>query len=223
MSGCRRQGKRALDPLHRLVVVRAPRPSLRAEHVQATRAALVAAGEQLFGEAGFTATSVEELAARGRCDDRRALPPLPDEEGALRDRLRDAAPSTAVSRPPRRASGRPTPSSSSPVDSRHRSTPCSTLTSSASSSSTRRPCSASTGTSSWTSATRSTRSSRAADGPGRGSPAHRQPGDGRPSAAGCPDPSRHPHRPCRRSGGHPGRRLAQPARAARRAHPWAPA
>jgi AcrR family transcriptional regulator len=63
MAERRRHRKAALDPLHRLVVARPPRPSLRAEHVQATRAALVAAGERLFGEAGFNATSVEELAA----------------------------------------------------------------------------------------------------------------------------------------------------------------
>lgn len=55
--------KRPLDPLHRLVVTPASRPSLRAEHVQATRAALVEAGERLFGAAGYNATSVEELAA----------------------------------------------------------------------------------------------------------------------------------------------------------------
>ena len=59
--GRRRKG--ALDALHRLVVAGAPRPSLRAEHVQATRAALVAAAERLFGESGFGATSVDELAA----------------------------------------------------------------------------------------------------------------------------------------------------------------
>ena len=63
MPGPRDPGKGALDPLHRPVVARPPRPSLRAEHVQATRAALVAAGERLFGETGFSAASVEELAA----------------------------------------------------------------------------------------------------------------------------------------------------------------
>jgi AcrR family transcriptional regulator len=38
------------------------RLSLRAEHVAQTRAALVAAGRRLFGQAGFAATSVEDLA-----------------------------------------------------------------------------------------------------------------------------------------------------------------
>src|SRR5215469_3743613 len=38
------------------------RPSLRAEHVAQTRAALVGAGRQLFGRSGFAATSVEDLA-----------------------------------------------------------------------------------------------------------------------------------------------------------------
>jgi hypothetical protein len=36
--------------------------SLRAEQVAQTRAALVAAGRRLFGENGFRATSVEDLA-----------------------------------------------------------------------------------------------------------------------------------------------------------------
>jgi AcrR family transcriptional regulator len=39
-----------------------PRSSLRAEHVAQTRAALVSAGRRLFGQAGFAATSVEDLA-----------------------------------------------------------------------------------------------------------------------------------------------------------------
>jgi AcrR family transcriptional regulator len=38
------------------------RSSLRAEHVSQTRAALVAAGRLLFGQNGFAATSVEDLA-----------------------------------------------------------------------------------------------------------------------------------------------------------------
>lgn len=38
------------------------RSSLRAEHVAQTRAALVAAGRLLFSQAGFAATSVEDLA-----------------------------------------------------------------------------------------------------------------------------------------------------------------
>jgi AcrR family transcriptional regulator len=64
MPGTGRRRKTASDPLHPLVVVEdTPRPSLRAEHVQATRAALVAAGVRLFGDAGFAATSVEDLAA----------------------------------------------------------------------------------------------------------------------------------------------------------------
>ena len=37
--------------------------SLRAEQVAQTRAALVAAGYRLFGENGFRATSVEDLAS----------------------------------------------------------------------------------------------------------------------------------------------------------------
>jgi AcrR family transcriptional regulator len=36
---------------------------LRAQHVEATRAALVAAGRMLFGSRGFAATSVDDLAA----------------------------------------------------------------------------------------------------------------------------------------------------------------
>ena len=40
-----------------------PKPSLRAQHVEATRAALVAAGRELFGTKGFSATSVDDLAA----------------------------------------------------------------------------------------------------------------------------------------------------------------
>lgn len=42
------------------------RPSLRAEQVAQTRAALVAAGRRLFGAQGFAATSVEELAREAR-------------------------------------------------------------------------------------------------------------------------------------------------------------
>jgi AcrR family transcriptional regulator len=41
-------------------------PSLRAEQVAQTRAALVAAGRRLFGEHGFGATSVEDLAGEAR-------------------------------------------------------------------------------------------------------------------------------------------------------------
>jgi AcrR family transcriptional regulator len=39
---------------------------LRAEHVRQTRAALVAAGRRLFGQDGFAATSVEDLAREAR-------------------------------------------------------------------------------------------------------------------------------------------------------------
>ena len=42
------------------------RPSLRAEQVAQTRAALVRAGRQLFGENGFKATSVDDLAQAAR-------------------------------------------------------------------------------------------------------------------------------------------------------------
>ena len=42
------------------------RPSLRAEQVKQTRAALVAAGRLLFGRDGFAATSVEDLAREAR-------------------------------------------------------------------------------------------------------------------------------------------------------------
>ena len=45
---------------------RPSRPSLRAEQVAQTRAALVAAGRRLFGENGFRATSVEDLAREAR-------------------------------------------------------------------------------------------------------------------------------------------------------------
>lgn len=41
-------------------------PSLRAEQVRQTRAALVAAGRRLFGREGFAATSVEDLASEAR-------------------------------------------------------------------------------------------------------------------------------------------------------------
>lgn len=41
-------------------------PSLRAEQVAQTRAALVAAGRQLFGSSGFAATSVEDIAREAR-------------------------------------------------------------------------------------------------------------------------------------------------------------
>lgn len=41
-------------------------PSLRAEQVAQTRAALVAAGRRLFGDRGFASTSVEELAREAR-------------------------------------------------------------------------------------------------------------------------------------------------------------
>jgi AcrR family transcriptional regulator len=44
----------------------AEQPSLRAEQVAQTRAALVAAGRRLFGENGFRATSVEDLASEAR-------------------------------------------------------------------------------------------------------------------------------------------------------------
>lgn len=43
-----------------------PEPSLRAEQVAQTRAALVAAGRRLFGEHGFRGTSVEDLAREAR-------------------------------------------------------------------------------------------------------------------------------------------------------------
>jgi AcrR family transcriptional regulator len=42
------------------------KPSLRAEQVAQTRAALVRAGRQLFGENGFKATSVDDLARAAR-------------------------------------------------------------------------------------------------------------------------------------------------------------
>lgn len=42
------------------------RPSLRADQVQQTRAALVAAGRHLFGRDGFAATSVDDLAREAR-------------------------------------------------------------------------------------------------------------------------------------------------------------
>jgi AcrR family transcriptional regulator len=42
------------------------RPSLRAEQVAQTRAALVSAGRRLFGAQGFAATSVDELAREAR-------------------------------------------------------------------------------------------------------------------------------------------------------------
>ncbi len=44
----------------------AAEPSLRAEQVAQTRAALVAAGRRLFGESGFRGTSVEDLAREAR-------------------------------------------------------------------------------------------------------------------------------------------------------------
>ncbi len=44
----------------------APPPSLRAEQVAQTRAALVAAGRRLFGRQGFAATSVDDLAREAR-------------------------------------------------------------------------------------------------------------------------------------------------------------
>lgn len=44
----------------------APAGSLRAEQVAQTRAALVAAGRRLFGEQGFAATSVDDLARTAR-------------------------------------------------------------------------------------------------------------------------------------------------------------
>jgi AcrR family transcriptional regulator len=43
-----------------------PAGSLRAEQVAQTRAALIAAGRRLFGEQGFAATSVDELARAAR-------------------------------------------------------------------------------------------------------------------------------------------------------------
>jgi AcrR family transcriptional regulator len=43
-----------------------PAQSLRAEQVAQTRAALVAAGRQLFGQDGFATTSVEDLAREAR-------------------------------------------------------------------------------------------------------------------------------------------------------------
>jgi AcrR family transcriptional regulator len=42
------------------------RPSLRADQVQQTRAALIAAGRHLFGRDGFAATSVDDLARQAR-------------------------------------------------------------------------------------------------------------------------------------------------------------
>ena len=42
------------------------RPSLRAEQVAQTRAALIRAGRRLFGESGFKATSVDDLARAAR-------------------------------------------------------------------------------------------------------------------------------------------------------------
>src|SRR6266851_7905634 len=46
--------------------LRAPAGSLRAEQVAQTRAALIAAGRRLFGEHGFAATSVDDLARAAR-------------------------------------------------------------------------------------------------------------------------------------------------------------
>src|ERR1700760_3302258 len=43
-----------------------PPPSLRAEQVAQTRAALVAAGRRLFGQQGYAATSVDDLAREAR-------------------------------------------------------------------------------------------------------------------------------------------------------------
>jgi AcrR family transcriptional regulator len=43
-----------------------PRASLRAEQVAQTRAALVAAGRELFGTSGFAATSVDDIARAAR-------------------------------------------------------------------------------------------------------------------------------------------------------------
>jgi AcrR family transcriptional regulator len=43
-----------------------PLPSLRAEQVAQTRAALIAAGRRLFGRQGFAATSVDDLAREAR-------------------------------------------------------------------------------------------------------------------------------------------------------------
>jgi AcrR family transcriptional regulator len=43
-----------------------PAPTLRAEQVAQTRAALVAAGRRLFGERGYANTSVEDLAREAR-------------------------------------------------------------------------------------------------------------------------------------------------------------
>jgi AcrR family transcriptional regulator len=42
------------------------RPSLRAEQVAQTRAALIRAGQKLFGDKGFGATSVDDLAGEAR-------------------------------------------------------------------------------------------------------------------------------------------------------------
>jgi AcrR family transcriptional regulator len=42
------------------------RPSLRAEQVAQTRAALIRAGRRLFGDKGFRSTSVEDLASEAR-------------------------------------------------------------------------------------------------------------------------------------------------------------
>ena len=54
------------NPATQWVVPDDTRPSLRADQVQQTRSALLAAGRHLFGEHGFAATSVDDLAREAR-------------------------------------------------------------------------------------------------------------------------------------------------------------
>ena len=83
---------------------------------------LVEAGERLFGELGFNASSVEDLAAAAGVTTGALDHHFPTKK-ALFETVFETLHLRLLSAAAAAGSGRPTPSSSSPVDSRPRSTP----------------------------------------------------------------------------------------------------
>lgn len=61
-----------------------PAPTLRAEHAEATRAAIVASARRLFVEAGYASTSVDQLAGAARVTKGAVYHHFSDKRGVLR-------------------------------------------------------------------------------------------------------------------------------------------